>query len=84
MCRTGCPTQNHGSWGECARAANFQTQVNDDRNRSRTAWDRELTAYADAKRQGLQPKGTKMKQIVEAHKFADKTGVGDPYRKKTA
>lgn len=24
MCRSGCRTRNHSSWGECARAANFQ------------------------------------------------------------
>jgi hypothetical protein len=26
MCRSGCKTQDHKSWGECARSANIATQ----------------------------------------------------------
>ncbi len=80
MCRSGCPNPgSHKSWGECARAARIQTVASFDRVASRTAWDRELDAYADARRQGIQPKGTRMRQIREAVEFADKTGVGNPW-----
>lgn len=26
MCRSGCRTKDHGSWGECLRAANIKAQ----------------------------------------------------------
>lgn len=45
----------------------------------RKAWDKELVAYADARRQGIQPKGTRMNQVKAAIKHADDTGIGDPF-----
>ena len=49
-CRTGCPTQDCGSWGACARNANFRYAGN---------WaatvNRDLKSYARAKSMGLQP-----------------------------
>lgn len=58
-CRTGCPTRDHASWGECARSMNLQigdlTGVG-----QRITTDRRLGAYADARRQGLQPPSTKL------------------------
>lgn len=77
MCRSGCATRDHVSWGECARAANLQ--VGSALHDIHQGNQRELQAYADARRQGVQPKGTSIKQTVEAMKFAEKTGVGDPW-----
>jgi hypothetical protein len=37
-------------------------------------WDAELNAYADARRQGIQPAGTSMKAIKDAHKASENLG----------
>jgi hypothetical protein len=70
-CRTGCLTQDHATWGECARAANFYTDVNPERLASRKAWDGELRDYADLRRQGVQPEGTRRHQVDRARRMAD-------------
>lgn len=70
-CRSGCPTQDHGSWGECARAANLLVAPSIQQIPSRKAWDSELKLYAEARRQGLQPKGTRTSQTMAAIKAAD-------------
>lgn len=53
MCRSGCPTQDHATFGECARAANIQVGPAD--ARVRKVFDRGLESYRDARRQGVQP-----------------------------
>lgn len=53
MCRSGCATQNHTSWGECARAANIQVGPAD--VTVRKVFDHGLESYRDARRQGVQP-----------------------------
>jgi hypothetical protein len=40
----------------------------------RKKWDAELNAYADARRQGIQPAGTSMKAIKDAHKASENLG----------
>ena len=40
----------------------------------RSAWDSELDAYRDARRQGVQPAGTKMPQIREAMALSECVG----------
>ena len=40
----------------------------------RSAWDSELDAYKDARRQGVQPAGTRMPQIKEAMQLSDAVG----------
>lgn len=77
-CRSGCPTQNHGSWGDCARAARIQTGDLKGRGTNQ-AWDYELDRFENATRQGIVPRGTRLAQTVAAEQFADKTGVGDPW-----
>lgn len=79
-CRSGCPTQNHGSWGECARASNIQMNAGDAahmREVPKRKWDAELNAYADARRQGIQPAGTSMKAVRDA--FTASENLGKPY-----
>jgi len=72
-CRTGCPTQNHESWGDCLRAANLSianlTVLADIKNT-----DKELSAYRDARKQGIQPASTKMKDIQKAVRASDLIG----------
>lgn len=64
-CRSGCKTQDHVNWGECARAANI-TVSNDPIAQSIKATDKELSAYRDARKQGIQPRSTKMHDIKAA------------------
>lgn len=76
-CRTGCPTQNHLSWGDCLRDSNIQMNTGDaNSNKSTTnkRWNGELDAYADARSQGIQPAGTSMKAIQEAHVASENLG----------
>lgn len=72
MCRSGCPTQDHASWGECFRAAGVQWGDPTQRKRSR-AWDGELAKYRKAREvDGLSPKTTRTKDINTAYRMADK------------
>lgn len=80
MCRTGCATKDHESWGACARASLLQVDGSFERVESRSKWDKELAAYESARKQGIHPKGTRMHQVEAAKAFADKTGVGNPWR----
>lgn len=68
-CRSGCRTHDHASWGECARAASFQ--IGDlTGTGQRTTTDRRLKLYAEAKRQGIQPQGTKVSDSLGALRAA--------------
>jgi hypothetical protein len=58
-CRSGCPTQSHRSWGECARDSGLQ--IGDLGRGVAAATDRRLNTYASARRQGLQPPSTKLR-----------------------
>lgn len=62
-CRTGCRTQDHRSWGECARAARLQIGDLTGTGVAKST-DRRLAAYADARRQGLQPPSTKVQDSL--------------------
>lgn len=59
-CRSGCPTQDHASWGDCARSASFQ--LGDLGTGRKAHVDKRLNTYAEARRLGLQPPGTKLAQ----------------------
>jgi hypothetical protein len=72
-CRTGCSTQDHGSWGECLQASNLsfgnpQVAAVFKKNEA------ELNAYRDARKVGIQPASTKMKDIQKAVRLSDATG----------
>ncbi len=72
-CRSGCPTQDHSTWGHCARAARLQVAPVAN-IASAAKWDAEIAAYKDARRQGVQPSGTTMKQITDAMEISQRTG----------
>lgn len=62
MCRTGCPTQDHGSYADCCRSSGIRVAYANsvggwDYSRQKT-WDRELSRYRDLKAQGVEPEGT--------------------------
>jgi hypothetical protein len=76
-CRTGCPTQDHGSWGDCLVASNIQMNAGDagsNKAMSNKKWTNELDAYAKARSQGIQPAGTRLGQIREAEKASETLG----------
>lgn len=80
-CRSGCLTQDHGSWGDCLRASNIQMNAGDAKSSSISSgwtekkWNKELELYRSARKQGVQPDGTSTKQIQQALDISDKTGV---------
>lgn len=68
-CRSGCPTQDHGSWGACARAAQIQIDrhgLAGHRGAERDK-DRRLESYADLRKDGVQPRSTKWKDVRKAY-----------------
>lgn len=76
-CRTGCKTQDHENWGVCLRASNLELSTGDANNRktmSTKAYNKELNAYSDAVRQGIEPATTNMKDIQAAVKLSDLAG----------
>ena len=72
MCRSGCLTRDHKSWGECARAARLN--VGSVENGRYAAWDKEMNDYASAVGQGIQPHTTRQRDIDEAVSLANEIG----------
>lgn len=72
-CRSGCKTQDHANWGECARAANLSISdpVASVESKKTNA---ELGAYREARKLGIQPASTKMRDIQKAVRMSDKAG----------
>ncbi len=73
MCRSGCPTQDHGSWGECARASHFYTNGVHQRTEYK-AFDKELRDYESCISQGIQPTGTSRQAIDTALQLSNEVG----------
>lgn len=69
-CRSGCPTQDHASWGECARQSGLQLGDLTGVGVAHTTTKR-LEAYASAKRQGIQPPTTKLADVQASMRLAD-------------
>lgn len=79
MCRSGCKTQNHATWGECLRDAGVRTYLASpskglDGTRQKK-WDQELELYRHARRQGIQPDSTNRPDIERALKASDAAGA---------
>ena len=78
-CRSNCATQDHGSFGACARAANIKinaVMVSP----QRSMFDRtkmELSAYDAARRNGIQPEGTTINKVKAAENAS--RALGRPY-----
>lgn len=78
MCRSGCPTQDHASWGACARASNLRVAycgVGGGDATEQKKWDAELDLYRTVRKQGIQPEGTKTPQIMAALKASEAVGA---------
>ena len=80
-CRTGCPTQDHNSWGDCLRASNIQMATGDanggviESGWNKKRWNNELNLYREARAQGIQPDGTSTAKVQKAIDISNKTGV---------
>lgn len=78
-CRSGCPTQNHRSWGECARAARLMVGwAQSAKGLDRTADKKnqaELDLYKSARDAGIQPDGTYTNKIRFAMEQSEKVGA---------
>lgn len=75
-CRTGCPTQDHGSWAECAKASNISVTaiINSPKQGMFEQTKRELSAYQELRRDGIQPEGTTMDKIQAARQATERLG----------
>lgn len=73
MCRSGCPTQDHESWGACARASRFYTHGVHNHTEYK-AFDQELKDYASCVEQGMQPAGTSRAHIDQCVRDSNEAG----------
>lgn len=78
-CRAGCKTKDHASYDACLKAANVRTYLASpskglDGTRQKK-WDAELSAYREARRQGIQPDGTTKAKVEDAVRRSDAAGA---------
>lgn len=78
-CRTGCRTRDHGSYDACLKDAGVRTYLaSPSRGLDGTTqkrWDADLSAYRDARKQGIQPDGTTRRKVEQAVKASDAAGA---------
>lgn len=79
MCRKGCKTKDHATWGDCLRDAGVRTYLASPSKgldgTTQKKWDAELEAYRTVRKEGIQPDGTTMNKITEAVKLSDAAGA---------
>jgi hypothetical protein len=78
-CSSGCPTQDHSSWGECIRSKSLrlaycQSAAGHDKTRQ-NKWDAELDLYRSAVAQGIEPDSTATRDTRKAIDWSEKTGI---------
>jgi hypothetical protein len=74
-CSSACVTKDHRTFGECMRSKSIRLTPNLSDTGAQKAWDKELDSYDSARRQGVEPRGTKQKLIDEAMQTSEATGV---------
>ena len=65
-CSTGCPTQDHASYGECLRSKGARAAQQKGDYARGWAWEQSIKEYRDARRQGIKPKSTQLPHVREA------------------
>lgn len=78
-CRSGCATQDHGSYAECLQSANVTISATTV-SRFASAYEKtkqDLAAYRTARANGIQPEGTTVEKVRAAER-ASKL-MGEPY-----
>lgn len=73
-CGAGCKTFGECIRGKGLRVAYCQSASGLDYT-AQKRWDAELTAYSSARKEGIQPQGTKMSQVTAAREISDRTGT---------
>lgn len=79
VCSSSCRTKDHESYGACLRAKNLKTSElveakgvsRDDQRRV----DKALDLYQQARKEGIQPKSTRLADTRMAMEISDKTGT---------
>ena len=76
-CRSGCPTQDHASYGECLKDSGLRVAYANSANgwdyTKQKRWESELGAYKQARKEGIQPTGTTRREIDRANRLSDVT-----------
>lgn len=75
-CSSGCPTQDHESWGACVRSKRLRTNAMDPEYVSKQKEaDKTLDQYQIARSYGIQPKSTQAADVQAAMQVSDHTGT---------
>jgi hypothetical protein len=69
-CATACATKDHRSFGECLRGFSILGEA----NAREKAWDKELSDYAQARKDGINPAGTTQKHVDNAVRVSHELG----------
>jgi hypothetical protein len=82
-CRSGCLTKDHASYAHCLQDANVTVTavINSPMQGMFEQTKTDLTAYAAAKRNGIQPGGTGIAKVREAENAS--RALGRPYNANT-
>lgn len=79
MCRQGCKTKDHATWGECLRDAGVRTYLASPSRgldgAAQKKWDQELELYRKARSEGIQPEGTTLTKVTDAIRKSDAAGM---------
>lgn len=75
-CRTGCPTQDCGSYADCLRGMGLRVAYANSANgwdaTKQKRWDRENASYRQAVKDGLNPSGVSFNAVNTAYDAASK------------
>ncbi len=78
-CRSGCPTQDHATYGECLRLSGTRVAYTNSANgwdyTKQKRWDKELAGYRAAVAEGLNPPSSYWGGIDKARRAADQAGT---------
>lgn len=78
-CTSGCKTKSHASYGECLKDKGVKTYLASPSKgldgTTQKKWDRELSDYRDARRQGVAPDGTTHAKVEKAMRLSDQVGA---------
>lgn len=73
-CSSSCPNPgSHATYGECMRSKNIRAGQIDQTQQKKA--DRNLAAYANARKYGIQPKTTYPRDVQHAIQQSEKTGT---------
>lgn len=78
-CSTGCPTQDHETYGQCMRSKRqmvgfARSAYGADKTKDKLH-ERELTLYRELRSQGIQPDGTGMAKLKFAERMSAENGM---------